>query len=645
MKIAKSYKISDLVVAFVMAVIAAFSMMGISTVKAATASQPLDYVSSTDTDKTVDFAFEDGKLTANLVKDAGFVFDNELVVDCFEIKFNVPAEISKFSVEFTYDSFYVNGNKNKDGKFDKEITYSVVIDNAAATDYSVKVDGVEDNYLKVMVNGADKTDKTDAYYKMRVVDKPVAKIGFTALEVSATDGAKLAVSSVSQNYSDEKFMQTFEVDADGKLTDVDVLPRVTVNDSFFVGNSNKGYSIVKQAVKDYTLTLTPYTVLGNVKATDVYLAIDENNEDIWLQSNTEKPKKIAFGSDCITNSALAKFYVVSDKANDADVKLEVYDDITVNNGDGAIAVVDDKAPVWNATADARDAFVAALEKAIKSSDGEHFIHLGSTLDVPSMEDMVYDDQSSYADLDVTLYYKTDSSASSASSLKFNLSIAGDYLFYVVFADEQGNKQDVKEIYDTTKESEQTAIIDANRVFTFYVADDAPIKVNGFEGEGVGYRGITYTAPSFKIDASGCTTTYALYYNANKEATIPTDGVSDSDGWVEIPKASSVTDTKYNKNGYTYNQIKSIGYDGSLSFTPDKVGTYLIKCTATSETTSRSDTGYAIVSITQEPAVVKVPSNWLQNNVWSVVFLSIGTLCLIGIVVLLCIKPKEETDED
>ncbi len=120
---------------------------------------------------------------------------------------------------------------------------------------------------------------------------------------------------------------------------------------------------------------------------------------------------------------------------------------------------------------------------------------------------------------------------------------------------------------------------------------------------------------------------------------------DSDGWVEIPKASSVTDTKYNKDGYTYNQIKSIGYDGSLSFTPDKVGTYLIKCTATSETTSRSDTGYAIVSITQEPAVVKVPSNWLQNNVWSVVFLSIGTLCLIGIVVLLCIRPKEETDED
>ena len=113
-----------------------------------------------------------------------------------------------------------------------------------------------------------------------------------------------------------------------------------------------------------------------------------------------------------------------------------------------------------------------------------------------------------------------------------------------------------------------------------------------------------------------------------------------DGWVVIPKASSVTDKAYNKDGYNYNTIKSIGYDGSLTFTPNKTGTYVIECTATSETTSRSDSGLSIVRIGEVQKIVKVPSTWLQNNVWSVVFLSIGTLCLLGIVVLLFIKPKE-----
>jgi hypothetical protein len=52
----------------------------------------------------------------------------------------------------------------------------------------------------------------------------------------------------------------------------------------------------------------------------------------------------------------------------------------------------------------------------------------------------------------------------------------------------------------------------------------------------------------------------------------------------------------------------------------------------------------IIKVEKEASVVKVDNKWLQNNVWSVVFLSIGTLCLIGIIVLLCIKPKEEIDD-
>ena len=53
---------------------------------------------------------------------------------------------------------------------------------------------------------------------------------------------------------------------------------------------------------------------------------------------------------------------------------------------------------------------------------------------------------------------------------------------------------------------------------------------------------------------------------------------------------------------------------------------------------------AVIVVTDEPTYVKPDSKWLQNNVWSVVFLSVGTLCLIGIIILLCIKPKTATTE-
>ena len=72
---------------------------------------------------------------------------------------------------------------------------------------------------------------------------------------------------------------------------------------------------------------------------------------------------------------------------------------------------------------------------------------------------------------------------------------------------------------------------------------------------------------------------------------------------------------------------------------------MIKCTATSEVSSRNDEDFTIIRVNSEPNVVEIPSTWLRDNVWSVVFLSVGTLCLIGIIVLLFIKPKEEIDND
>ncbi len=647
MKMAKSYKILIMAIAFVMSIVCAMSVVGATNVKAASASNPSDYFVSTVTDKEVDFAFEESNVTALMKQGGAFEFKNKLVVDDFELKFKVAQGISAFSINLTYDSFYVNGNKSAEGTFDKLITRKIEVANTADTEYTLKISGVENGQLKIDLNGEDKTS-VDNYDKIRSVDLPNVKIGFSATTV-VDAGAKLSIVSVDQKVSDTNgnFKQTFEVDADGALTDTKAYPRVSINDSFFAGNSINGYKAVKIAHKAYTLTLSTYSVLGNVATSQVYLS-NKANDNIWLETDTELPKKISFGSALIGNSV--QFDIIGDI--DKNDTVEVYETKTVEvyNGDSITATVEDKKPEYVAYSGnelAFEAFEDALAKSIvkTSDDGvEHNVPLGTDLNLPSMEDLVFDNVTAYSDLKVMVYYRTADTSTSASELKFKLSTAGKYMFYAVFTDEAGNKMDADKIFDVDKD-EGEQIIDSNVVFEFVIYDNAPIKVNTFEGESIGYKGVKFTAPSFKIDAGGCNTTYTLYYNPNSEIELPTAGVKEEDGWVAIPKASSITDKNYNENGYNYKTIQSIGYNGTLTFTPNKTGAYLIECTAVSETTSRSDTGYSLIVIENEPTKVKVPSTWLQDNVWSVVFLSIGTICLIGIIVLLCIKPKEETDED
>ena len=198
-----------------------------------------------------------------------------------------------------------------------------------------------------------------------------------------------------------------------------------------------------------------------------------------------------------------------------------------------------------------------------------------------------------------------------------------------------------EIKSASAQCGQFVVLDDNGkfVFSIYVKDDAPITITPATVQGKGYKGASYTASKFTVDATGCTVTYKLYYNANSDAT------ADAEGWVEIPSSSSITDTDYNENGYSYSDVQSIAYNGSLTFVPNKIGAYKIVCTASSKTTAREESASTIIKIENEPAVVKPASEWLQNNVWSVVFLSVGTLCLIGIIVLLFIKPKEENDNE
>jgi hypothetical protein len=57
------------------------------------------------------------------------------------------------------------------------------------------------------------------------------------------------------------------------------------------------------------------------------------------------------------------------------------------------------------------------------------------------------------------------------------------------------------------------------------------------------------------------------------------------------------------------------------------------------------TAYMVVTVESEEAIIKGESDWLKNNVASVVLFSIAGVMLILIIILLLVKPSDETLED
>jgi hypothetical protein len=420
-------------------------------------------------------------------------------------------------------------------------------------------------------------------------------------------------------------------------------PRAVVNTSFYTQES-KGVYVAKRMVStggNYeSISATLYSVAGNVKSSSVYLTAENakgssQNANVALESGTQTPKKIAFI-----------------KAGDASFNLTVKIDgkeCVCDTVNVKVLSADTKsAPYYKYDEKALEAFNAALKEQYKKVDEnnkETSVPLGTTLKIPSMEDLVFDDITTYSNLEVLVYYSARTSGSS-TKLEFDLDEVGEYKFYVAFADEAGNTmeeedfmsldEDDKVVYGKYGKDEPEG--EGNFIFSFVLDDDAEIIVTPAIRQGIGYKGVKYEASKFTIKASGCTLTYKLFYNPNKSAT------ESSKGWVEIPKASTITNKDYSKNGFTYDMIKQIGYDGGLKFTPHETGAFMIECTATSEVSPRTATAKSIIKVQEKKQEVKPDDKWVENNIASIIFLSIGGVCLIAIVVLLFIKPKDKKEK-
>ena len=641
MKTARTHKFIALITMFVLSLVCAFCGMNYLSTSADSVQFNASsyFVYSAGNQISSDIRADEDVVKVKLSNLDKVKVQNKLAIDDFEMMVTAPTGAETIVLTLTASAFDVNGNRTEvDGKvsYKKDIANMITVDlvnntasvnGSSATAVTIAngeiVFGVtvNDNFIDVTVNGTSVSYSKTAEYKLKDNDKVLAVVELNAKLPVDGDPIDLAINYIDQKASATGYKQTFEL-VDGALKEV-AYPIITLNEGFMKTDANG--KIIVPVGKENALTINQSLIASGSKT--VKLATDDAN--VWLSNG---------GNYVVFQTEGLHTIKIVDK-EDETIVYETYEiDAKAELADG-----DGEAPVYNGDAAALESFKNEIQERLVDAYDEDgnpiFVRLGSTeyLEVPSLKNLISDNVSAYEDLTFTLYYQTPTGEQSTTGLRIPLATAGKYTFYILAKDELGNGMTTDKFFstDANGEKEFDGEYAANYKFEFTILDNAPIIVTPATSQGNGYIGVTYAATGFTIKASSYEVKYQLFFTEDDSAI--------KTGWVEIPAASNVTDIEYDKDGFTYEDIQNINYDGNLSFKPDRKGYYKIVCTVTSTTSSRvTETAETtIISIQEKPQVVVAKENdWLANNVWSVVFLSVGTVCLIAIIVLLCIKPKE-----
>ena len=352
------------------------------------------------------------------------------------------------------------------------------------------------------------------------------------------------------------------------------------------------------------------------------------------------------------------------------------------------------------TNSAYTAFVDALQEIEEDglSAGE-----GSYLYLPSMKYLITDN-GGYSNLKFTISYKSTSnntaktsSSLSSSSLKLEVTEAGVYEFKVFAVDKAGNNM---KYYDSEKEeivdvtSSNVWDIDAIPSFSMKVANNGITVEEGTKKKETEVQYGNYSMSSFDVvGPASAISEYKLFYiDQSKVSQITTSKLSgitygtlasvaknlkatSEERGIELYKLAYATELKtaiggevtvedildamveieeFNSNineedhpDDWANSDNAYNWDASAqSFSPQKMGNYVIIACFTDPDIAAFDAGaYKVVSVVAEEDVIYGETEWLKNNMVSVILFGIAGLMLILIIILLVVKPSDETLED
>jgi hypothetical protein len=475
---------------------------------------------------------------------------------------------------------------------------------------SLKTSLTDDNYLKFTVGDTEfVTEDSDL-----ICRKLKCLGGVTPAEISfgfdvgglvnEKRPAEFKIKSIDQKASDEqgKYKQTFDVNEYGEFTNDNVYPVVCFRDSYYSKQKDGSGKVFVSMNSKQTIILDSYSFTGEVTGSDVSLECDKPIDEVWLNKEEEKMTKTIM---LRKEGSYVFEYVGYDGA--------VYGSTEIVSID---YTKDNKKPEFVNDEEALNAFNVALNNAVVDCTKGTYCPLGKNVNIPSMEDLVKDDFTSYEDLKVKLTYKTPSGVETVkNTIYVEILETGEYTFNLTFTDENGNAM-------TTP------------TFTFMAKDNAVPEIVGQKEQDVGSVGQRYYAYRFKVDAFGCSVKYTLKYNPDVNAD------EKSEGWVEIPAFETI-DKSY-EGEYSYQLLKAIDYNGELNFTPDKLGAYMIECSATSqlsETNSGSD--FVIIRVEKE-GIISQLVDLVKLNLWSYIFFGIGAFimcCAVSFYLLAINKQK------
>ena len=318
---------------------------------------------------------------------------------------------------------------------------------------------------------------------------------------------------------------------------------------------------------------------------------------------------------------------------------------------------------WNAIVQRYADKVEEAAKNLSAGSSSYFY-------LPSAEELFKDDRTSYADMKISIYYYGDSQSSSANLATNNLSLnipkQGYYTFTLYATDAAGN-----DMY-YLDENNKKVTFSSTEIWDMYDDEELRGKLPWFSFK-VGYKGAdfkevpgkqstayvgeNYNSASF--DINGVDGTYetkyrlflfdrAAYYKDTKNTFSYEEFIKEMDKLFDGERKYFKEILQVSESDERYEEFKDYNWNStSTSFTPqDGNAFYYIRAEITDKqyNTDPVTCSLAVVASVEAKAL-KGDSEWLKNNVASIILLSVAGVSLIAIVLLLVIKPKNKEDID
>lgn len=475
----------------------------------------------------------------------------------------------------------------------------------------------------------------------------------------------------------------------------------TIIDVLQTGSSTSNYFMLTEKQKEAKINANDLNADGlyrEVKDSDnQYMIVHANH---YIPATADYGTDGVFGDDFIPKAAVKVYLRLTDSySGNSYLLLDWYveDKYLLEIGDYKyIAVAKDELGVtygytsgktsnpesseWTAKVNAyQDAVDAAAKEQKLQAGTKNYFYL------PSVETLLSDGVTDYKDLSYSIYYKTDSDTSgngqsatskSYSELSINISRTGNYLFTVYAYDAARNNmyyytvEDGEPVVKTFTGSEVWSMRAAeadtdyegleNYVpwFTFTVGS-AELTVEDPGEQDTAYVGTPYTFPAFDVNGVSYTSKYTLflfdserYFNDMHEALTYEKFMAQKDKLFEehqedwFIKIYDINDMQ--ENSEEYEEYADYKWDASgRSFIPQNDNAfYIVRCVSSStENQQKSVVSYMGISASVKVKSIKGEDTWLQDNMTSIILLCIAGVSLIGIILLLVIKPKEKGDID